>query len=216
MPERSEGQKLVDMLVSTASINAELETAQREAREDAKKATDHIKSILGSEHISTGDILDIVHGTDPNGALSIERKRFEKTNSRPSLLEVAQLAFHNDAQRRVTAFVGGRAITVTNLNPDAEQPVIKVPVLDLDRADLPDAVTGTIANYYSQIDHVILESADPIFEHAADYTPLTEDDLHAEQTEPQSTRTVSVQPVRRVSPYTNEFVPQVSIDIQEA
>lgn len=204
MPEKTEGQQLVDIFVATAHVNAEMAKALRESQDDKKKAIYAGEAMLDERGLSASDALDIIHGTDPSTIARLERLELLHKAGRPSLLEIAGLAFHTTTRESVTALVDGREITVTSLDPQSKDRIIQAPSINVDLGNNPDGVTGRISNYYSDIDRVSLRTALPIVRTARPRFKL----------EPKRTHDIDVAPVKRISKFTTQFVPQVAIDIQ--
>jgi len=204
MPEKTEGQQLVDIFVETAHVNAEISKGLRFAWEDEKKGTRHIEQVFDEHGLSAAEALDLVHGTDQSTLMRLERLDYLRDAGRPSLLNVAQRAFHLSARERVTELVDGRPITVTSLSPKSKDTVIQAPAINVNLSDVPEGVTGHITDYYSQIDRVILSTDKPIIRTAK---PRLE-------AEPESSSVIEVAPVKRSSKFTTQYIPQVAIDIQ--
>lgn len=207
MTERTDGQKVVDIFVETARANAAVHEARELALRDAAKSYDRTRGVLADYGLSPSDAVDLAHGTAPDKLFS-EVQRFERKTSRPSLLEVAQIAFGVSAGERVSAVIDGRPMTVRSLNPLPDAPAIVVPNRAVAAEDMPTEVTGEFAYTTLNLSSLVMEADTPVFDDADskdDETPISQS----------ASRTVQVFPVRRTHPLKNTFEPQVDITIRE-
>lgn len=215
MTERTDGEKLVDIFVETASATAEMQTVREGATSSPHEAHDHLLGILTDHGLSAADLLDIAHGTDPNMELRQERLAFERRASRPSLLEIAQRAFGVAAQERVSAVINGRPLTVTNFNPTATESALVIPNRNVRPEDVPTEVSGKFVYTTLNASSLVMTADHPVYEPSHAVPPTEDDDLTEHPTPQRLSHTVQVFPVRRVNPYTHQFVPQVDIKIHD-
>lgn len=214
MTERTDGEKVLDIFAETAVANVELREARVKATRDSTATYDYVKDILGDRNLTPQDALAIARDAHSSGLHYEMLRIFERKTSRPSLLEVAQIAFGVSAQERVSAVIDGRPLTVRSLRPLDSEPVIAIPNRQVSPEHTPTEVTGEFAYTTLGLSSLVMTAEHPVYEPALDIVPSTEDDdLTVPPALQKISHTVQVFPVRRVSPHTNTFVPQVSIEI---